>query len=104
MKRLTDQQSRVLKALQRGPVCATDFQLPFVVDGGPPILRVPARVKELRDLGYEIVADGWRDKCREYRLVVDVPAAVDVPASEPTLVQEGLFTSDTRSPYREEAA
>jgi hypothetical protein len=34
----------------------------------PPVLNVAARVRELRDAGYQVVPAGRRDRCRIYRL------------------------------------
>lgn len=48
------QNERVLAALRRGDVSTTDFLLPDVVDGGKPITRVGARIKDLRDAGCQI--------------------------------------------------
>lgn len=47
------QTDRVYAALQRGPITSVDFQSP-TCDGGPPILRVAARINELRDRGCRI--------------------------------------------------
>lgn len=65
------QTSRVLRLLEhRGAygVTAVDFQLPDVADGGPPILRVAARILELREEGYHITDAGIRNKCKVYVL------------------------------------
>jgi len=66
------QSERVLRALQRAGdrgVTQVDFALPDVIDGGPPITRVAARVKDLREHGHMIVAAGTRQQCRVYALV-----------------------------------
>jgi hypothetical protein len=65
------QTERVLRLLERrGPhgVTAVDFQLPDIADGGKPILRVAARILELRDQGHRIVDGGVRNKCKVYIL------------------------------------
>lgn len=61
------QTDRVLQqaSSERG-VTAVDFQLPNVIDGGPPILRVAARVNELAET-WDIRVIGKRDKCVVYR-------------------------------------
>lgn len=66
------QTERVLRALQQAGdrgVTQVDFALPDVVDGLPPITRVAARVKDLREQGHMIVAAGTRQSCRVYTLV-----------------------------------
>lgn len=67
------QVDRVLAALSRAGargITAVDFAAPNVCDGGKPIMRVAARVKELRDAGFQIETDGERDSCAIYRLVL----------------------------------
>jgi hypothetical protein len=60
--------------------------LPDVIDGGPPIVRLPARVDELRAAGHHIEHAGRRNRCAIYRLtslpapVVQAPA-IDDPAA-----------------------
>jgi hypothetical protein len=66
------QQDRVLAALSRAGargITQVDFLLPDVIDGGPPITRLPARIKELRDAGLPVRNGGIRDKCRVFRLL-----------------------------------
>lgn len=64
------QRSRVLAAARRfNGVCAVDFQLPDVCDGGPPILRVAARLYELDQEGYVFEFIGKRSKCKVFRLI-----------------------------------
>jgi hypothetical protein len=51
------QRERVLTALEAHGVVGvktTDFLLPDVIDDGSPIIRLAARVKDLRDEGYRI--------------------------------------------------
>ncbi len=72
------QTERVLNALRKaGPrgITAVDFALPDVIDGGPPIMRVAARVMDLRRQGHTIIASGRRQKCQAYELVVPAPPA-----------------------------
>jgi len=66
------QTDRVLAALSRAGargITRVDFQLPDVIDGGPPILNIPARILELKNAGFEITDDGRRQKCKVYVLV-----------------------------------
>jgi hypothetical protein len=49
-------------------VTAADWSGPRTPDGGPPILRLAARVLELRGQGFPIVNVGKRDKCAVYVL------------------------------------
>jgi hypothetical protein len=77
------QRERVLRLLrQRGSrgVCAPDFLLPDIADGGRPITRLAARVAELRAAGHIIVPAGSRGGCRVSRHVSD-PL---LPSSTPT--------------------
>lgn len=48
------QNDRVLAALRNGPVSPISFAAPNVIDGGPPVMRVAARIKDLRDAGHLI--------------------------------------------------
>lgn len=76
---------RVLRALQRHPdgITAVDFLLPNVVDGHPPITRLAARIKDLRDQGHRIVVDGERHGCAVYVLERDVVAAASPTEGDP---------------------
>jgi len=79
------QTERVLAALKAvGPrgVTGYDFSGPVVIDGGHRVMRVAARVLELRERGYRIVPAGMRDGHRIYRLESGVevaPAPVGLP-------------------------
>lgn len=89
------QTERVLRALQaagdRG-VTQVDFSLPDVVDGGPPITRVAARIKDLREHGHMIVGAGIRQSCRVYQLVAQAELAAAADAAYEAAA-EGLFTA-----------
>lgn len=61
--------TRLLKALRQGPVRVIDWTGPTTPDGGPPILRVAARVKELRSVGFPIERTGTASACAVYELV-----------------------------------
>jgi hypothetical protein len=61
--------ARLFKALRQGPVSVTDWTGPNTPDGGPPILRVAARVKELRSAGFPIERTGTYNACAVYELV-----------------------------------
>lgn len=73
-----NQRDRVLARLMGGhDVSPVDFQLPDVVDGGKPILRVAARILELREDGFQIDVIATRNQCAVYRLTAsDVDAPV----------------------------
>ncbi len=81
------QTERVLAALKAvGPrgVTGYDFSGPVVIDGGHRVMRVAARVLELREQGHRVASAGWRDGHRVYRLESGVevaPAPVDLPLS-----------------------
>lgn len=65
------QTQRVLRlAYARGDqgITAVDFQLPSVADGGAPILRVAARVKDLENDGIHFTDGGTRNRCKVYVL------------------------------------
>jgi hypothetical protein len=50
--------ARILKALQSGDVRVTDWTGFTTPDGGPPILRLAARINELRKAGFPIERTG----------------------------------------------
>lgn len=62
------QVERVRRALERGPVNVTDFAAPNVIDGGKPIMRMAARVQELRDQGYAITTRRLSNGTAQYEL------------------------------------
>lgn len=66
------------RAGERG-ITQVDFLGP-TIDGGKPITRVAARVKDLKDAGHSIVVDGERNSCVVYKLAA---AATPVAASPP---------------------
>lgn len=71
------QNARVLRALRRGPVSLADF-LPPTADGGPSIVRLPARIHNLKALGH-VIDSRERDEhgCAVYRLVRDAEQTSD---------------------------
>ena len=83
------QRERVLAALRRAGergLTQVDWLLHDVIDGGPPIVRLPARVDELRQAGHHIEHAGRRNRCVIYRLA-DLPAPVvspQLPDDDPT--------------------
>lgn len=84
------QRARILRALKTGPVRATAFSLPNVVDDGPPIFRVAARIQELRDAGYQIETTRFPVGAAVYELI-----------SEPNLVRDASDGVDDRhAPHR----
>jgi len=61
--RTNTQAARVLAALRsRGQhgICAVDFLVPDVCDGGSPILRLPSRINDLKNVGHDIENTGKR--------------------------------------------
>lgn len=60
------QRDRVLRSLQNGPITAYDWATN--PPDGQRIMRVHARILELRQQGHRIVADGKRDGHLLYRL------------------------------------
>jgi hypothetical protein len=80
------QQARVLAALRhRGThgITAADFAAGRVIDGQKPIMRVAARILELRKEGHRIDVVGERDGgCAVYRLMRDTQ---DTPARSSVL-------------------
>lgn len=80
---MTDKQ-RILARLELGPVSPVDFAAPNVCDGGKPVMRVAARVKDLRDEGYNIPpAARAENGTAIYILVKDVDEASMITAGEP---------------------
>jgi hypothetical protein len=101
------QRERVLDALRRAGdhgITAVDFLLPDVVDGGPPIVRLPARVDELRHAGYVIVGAGRRAKCQVYVLNEPARAATRDDDDQAALFTAAVGAAPPRSPYAAEAA
>lgn len=73
---------RVLAALTRvgdHGVTQVDFIRFPTIDGGPPILRIAARVKDLRDAGFEIITKGERDGCAIYKLAPKPETLFETP-------------------------
>lgn len=70
MSKQRTQTERVIAAARsyRG-ITAVDFLLPDVVDGGPPITRLGARLFDAEEEGYTFERIGKRDRCVIYRLV-----------------------------------
>lgn len=81
------QKERILRALRAGPVRATAFSLPNVIDDGPPIFRVAARIQELRDAGYTIETELFSIGAARYTLVRDCDAP---PVGGPTADTAGV--------------
>lgn len=88
------QRDRVLRALQRYPggLTQVDFLLPNVIDGGRPITRLAARVKDLRDDGHRIDVDGERYGCAVYKLPQAAP--VPIPPPKPVVPMDENATPD----------
>jgi Helix-turn-helix domain len=113
------QTARILRALRSGPVSCTDFQAP-TCDGGFPVLRVAARIADLKDAGYGIDSRLARNGTAIYTLTLDVgrdineqpgqrapdrpgtDASVDVPPDAGGLFDAGVFVA--RGDYRDTEA
>jgi hypothetical protein len=78
------QNKRVLRALRRHPqgICQGDFFPPNVLDGGYPITRLAARIKDLREQGHEIEVDGERWGYAVYKLAQARQEREPVPPAE----------------------
>jgi hypothetical protein len=110
------QRDRVLSALRLAGthgLTQVDYLLPDVVDGGPPITRLGARVFELIAEGHRISARGRRDKCVIYRLeggegplsvrsTEQIDPVLTTPAG--TLFDESVGVPRPLSPYDAEVA
>ena len=55
-------------------------------DGGHPITRVAARIRDLRDDGFDIYVDGERYGCAVYK--IPRPEPVQLPAPEVPIIDE----------------
>lgn len=89
------QNQRVLALLRsRGEqgVSPVDFAAPNVVDGQAPIMRLAARIKDLRDDGLPIRDAGWVGPVRRY--VLEQPTA----APEPRDTVSRLFAPEPAKP------
>lgn len=61
--------TRLLRAGRSGPIRVTDWTGPTTPDGGPPILRVAARISELRSAGFPFERTGTHNACAVYELL-----------------------------------
>lgn len=105
------QNDRVLAALRRagadGLDCSAFLMHPETVDGGPPIVRLPARIADLRAQGHRIATRRQPERAyARYVLVAVAPLLVDAPArstfsvSDPKPVPIGQDVGGgPRSPY-----
>jgi uncharacterized Zn-binding protein involved in type VI secretion len=58
---------RLLKHMKAGmTVCPTDWNGPEPIDGGKPVLRVAARICEMRAAGLPVERVGTRNACAVY--------------------------------------
>lgn len=63
------QRGRILAQLERaGHITPVDFAAPDVCDGGLPIMRVAARIQDLRDQGHLITTGRLKNGCAVYTL------------------------------------
>jgi hypothetical protein len=85
-ERRPTQAERVLKALMRRGaqgIDATDFMLPGVIDGWPPVTRLAARIFELKGRGHDVVVVGERHGCSVYALSADAREVAEAASREP---------------------
>lgn len=109
------QKQRILKALQAAGATGIrpeDFLLPDVVDGGSPILRVAARIEDLRKEGHTILTDtsgttaryqlsGVEVASSDSRGVLSQPSSVS-RLDEPDGATPSLFISDEPDFYAQD--
>jgi len=97
------QKQRVLRSLRAAGVAGvtqadwTGCYRP-TPDGGPPILRLPARILELQQDGFTVRKGALRDRCRVYSLEITDP--IEISHSEAAV----LFPKPAASPYDYELA
>lgn len=96
MSRPRTQKERVLAALRREPLTQVDFLAPSTCDGGPPIIRLPARIDELRQDGHDIRIVGRRHSCGLYRLHESADSAPAESSPDP-----GMGTGRHEAPASE---
>lgn len=92
------QKQRILRlayAREDEGITAVDFQLPAVADGGRPILRVAARIKDLENEGIHFTDGGTRNRCKVY--VLDRASLVDA-TKPPTGGGHGSLAASTSGP------
>ena len=84
------QNQRVLRAAWRYPrgICQIDFDAPDVIDGGKPIRRLAARIKDLSDDGIVFRDGGRRNNMKVY--VLDRVSLADAtkPPGPPPLCEQ----------------
>jgi hypothetical protein len=98
------QKQRVLAVLRHGSCTQVDWLAPQVIDSGPPITRLAARINELRDDGFDIREAGRRHGCSIYVLALKERADVVVPESPATTLFEPSTGRRPLSHYESEAA
>lgn len=121
--------ARILRALESGPVSPIDFAAPNVMDGGKPIMRVAARVQDLRGRGHDISTrtasngtavytlmqgaqqDTATEESREGFVHPDAGVLLSAPTPEPAGLPQpagsALFNADEFAPrdaYRDQEA
>lgn len=89
------------RLLSAGAVSTVDFLGPRVIDGGEPILRLPARVDELRQRGWTIRTERETNRTARYVLLsaplAAAPAAVT--ADPPPAPIARLLEMPVRGPF-----
>lgn len=95
------QRDRIRDALARGPVYPIDYLRYPTIDGGPPILRVAARVHELRQDGHQITETRAQDGTAVYTLAAPhIPGGKEAPhrASPPMAPPPSAEQAAAREP------
>src|SRR5271166_2534537 len=89
------QTDRVINAAKsyRG-ICAVDFMAPDVIDDGPPITRLAARIFDAERRGFSFEVIGWRKSCKVYRLVSSPDAEVSTGSVLPPSASGDLDAGD----------
>jgi hypothetical protein len=63
---------RLLRHMKRGnEVAVTDWADKYTPDGGKPILRVAARILDLKHAGHPVERVGTKNRCATYALVYE---------------------------------
>lgn len=100
MSKQRTQTQRVIAAARsyRG-ITAVDFMLPNVVDGGPPITWLAARLWDAEQDGFSFECIGKRDRCKVFRLCGEpaVERTASNPPDQPGNVPHGAPATDVWS-------
>lgn len=102
------QKQRVLRQLETGSLVASDFMVP-TCDGGPPIMRVAARIHDLREEGL-VITGVWDPAMKQERYSLNRVVGVVEPTRGVVGVRDctpaastSLFSSDEYAEVNEGA-